>query len=534
MATPSPVFPVWAARRHREKHGERQPVNRQHLILALVAVFVIICIVVFSTRLMGPPGAPARVAVADNRDYFPVVHNLIAGARQSIDVILYQSRFYFQYPLSTSNTLISDLVDAKDRGVRVRVIFEIADWNFENSEDNRDVWNVLDQAGVETYFDPATTTSHSKLLVVDGRYSVVGSMNWSYYALDKNYEATAIIDSDRIARAFDAYFDKVLGTCSRTYALPVSYMTASEALAGTEGNVFVRDVADSGRYTAPDTVGTLYVGPLTVLVDEDALQEMLALDSLFFEHVRGDTLRMYGRVGKGDRHLVHAVDIEASGTRQAMAKNFAAERAGIKSLSVPKPALTWTASPRVTPIPNELYAPEVGKLIRGARRRIWVAMLDARYYEKAPGPPEEAALKEAKGAPPSLTNLMLADLQAAARRGVDVRLVIDTSRDGRMPPTKTAFLNMLEEAGGKVFEDPPDVTTHAKVMIVDDDFTVVGSTNWSQAAVEENNETAVVIESPEINSHYAEFIEADQGKGKAYEPVASQASPPTTSRPANP
>jgi len=202
-----------------------------------------------------------------------------------------------------------------------------------------------------------------------------------------------------------------------------------------------------------------------------------------------------------------------------MAKSFAAERTAMKSVSVPKPVLTWTSSPRVVPIPNELYAPEIGKLIRGAQRRIWVAMLDARYYETAPGPPEEAAQKKAKGAPPSLTNLMLEDLQAAARRGVDVRLVIDTSREGRMPPTKTAFLSMLKEAGGKVFEDPPDITTHAKVMIVDDDFTVVGSTNWSQPAVEENNETAVVIESPEVNKVYAAFIEADEAQGKPYEPA---------------
>jgi len=45
-------------------------------------------------------------------------------------------------------------------------------------------------------------------------------------------------------------------------------------------------------------------------------------------------------------------------------------------------------------------------------------------------------------------------------------------------------------------------------LIVDDDFTVVGSTNWSLPALEENNETAVVIESQDINRHYADFISA--------------------------
>jgi phosphatidylserine/phosphatidylglycerophosphate/cardiolipin synthase-like enzyme len=80
--------------------------------------------------------------------------------------------------------------------------------------------------------------------------------------------------------------------------------------------------------------------------------------------------------------------------------------------------------------------------------------------------------------------------------------------DGRVPETKAAFLARLREAGGKVYEDSPDVTTHAKVLIVDDDYTVVGSTNWSLPALEENNETAVVIESQDINGHYADFIAA--------------------------
>jgi phosphatidylserine/phosphatidylglycerophosphate/cardiolipin synthase-like enzyme len=169
------------------------------------------------------------------------------------------------------------------------------------------------------------------------------------------------------------------------------------------------------------------------------------------------------------------------------------------------------------PIPNDKYVPEVTRLIRSARKRVWVAMLDARYYETRPVPPDRDK-RRPKDAPPSLTNVLLADLQDAARRGVDVEVVCDMGRGGpgSVPNNKLAFLKKITEAGGKAYWDSPEVTTHAKIAIVDDDFTVIGSTNWSQPAVEDNNETAVVIESPEINQHYAGFIE--RVKGQAFDP----------------
>ena len=89
---------------------------------------------------------------------------------------------------------------------------------------------------------------------------------------------------------------------------------------------------------------------------------------------------------------------------------------------------------------------------------------------------------------------------------------------GRPPETKLDFLERLEAGGGTVFEDSPDVTTHAKLAIVDSDFVVIGSTNWSYHALEENNETAVIIESPELNAHYAAYIEAIIAEGKPFEP----------------
>jgi phosphatidylserine/phosphatidylglycerophosphate/cardiolipin synthase-like enzyme len=473
------------------------------LAIILAAVLSASCAGLMATR----PSVP-MVTTADGRDYFPVVHSLLPDAQRSIDVILYQSRFYFEYPLSASNILIADLADASERGVRVRVVLEIADWNYGNSEDNRDVRTLLKEAGVETYFDPIGTTSHSKLLVVDGIYSVVGSMNWSYYALEKNVEATAVIESEPVGKAFTDYFDGVVRTSTRDYALPLQEITAPDLPEARGEDVLVSDVVDSAAYSRADSVGWLHMGGVDVVVEDDALDETLALDSLFFEQARGDTVRVFGETDRTTRGLVRAYDLKAGDTYEAMTGAFTAERARLRSLSLSKPVLAWTAATDVAALPNEAYAPEVDKLIRGARERVWLALLDARYYETRPAYAESTPQMGPDGKElPSLSNALLADLVDAAGRGVDVRLVIDMGRGGTAPESKTAFLDRLRAAGGKVYEDSPDVTTHAKLMIVDDDFTVVGSTNWSQPALEENNETAAVIEARDINAHYAKLIE---------------------------
>jgi phosphatidylserine/phosphatidylglycerophosphate/cardiolipin synthase-like enzyme len=46
---------------------------------------------------------------------------------------------------------------------------------------------------------------------------------------------------------------------------------------------------------------------------------------------------------------------------------------------------------------------------------------------------------------------------------------------------------------------------------------VVGSTNWSYFAFEESNETSVVIKSPELNRHYADYVERIIDAGTPYE-----------------
>lgn len=490
--------------------------TRRNTLAAVVIVACILAATVLYLRVMGPSvGAPARVAPADNRDYFPLVHELLTAAEHSVDVILYQSRFYFHYPGSWSNTLISDLADASDRGVRVRVVIEQADWNVDNSEGNRDVWNVLTGGKIEILYDPVERTSHSKLLIIDDRYVVIGSTNWSHYSLDVNAEANVVIDSEKVARAFRRYFDRTVESSGGPYVPAYEVISAAQIDHWGERYALLKDVVDSSVYDPARNEGRIFFGDLVVTAVEGAVDEVLAVDSTFFAGMEGESLRVVARLEMEEDLVLSALDLERSNTVEAMVSAFEAERSDLRKAHFPKVEPAWMDAARVVAVPNEKYAAEVRKLISRAKRRIWIAILDARYYESTPA---TARRQRQPGDVASVSNLLLSDLIGAAAGGVDVRFVCDAGWSGRMPQSKTDFLERLNAGGGTVYIDSPDITTHAKVAIIDDDFTVVGSTNWSYHALEENNETAVIIESPEVNAHYAEFIESAIEGGAPFEP----------------
>jgi phosphatidylserine/phosphatidylglycerophosphate/cardiolipin synthase-like enzyme len=486
----------------------------KNVLVAIVVVVCIIAVTVVYLRMVAPTGARAKVAPADDRAYFAAVHDLLSSAERSVDVILYQTRIYFHYPVSKSNTMLSDLVEAADRGVHVRVVIEQADWNIGNSEENRDVWNVLRQRDIELYFDPADQTSHSKLVIVDGKYVILGSTNWSHYALDSNNEANVVIDSRKVAGAFEDYFGSIVARSTTAYHPAYDYIGAAEVEGWGERYALVRDVADSGRYDPQVPEGRVYFGDLLVTVRERPLEEIMAVDSMFFASIAGDTVRVVGSVRREGATTLEAIDLERGNTLAVMAQAFEVERARIKKATFDRSRLEWVDAARVVPVPNDKYAQEVRKLINKAKSRIWIALLDARYYDVTP---DTARRTRDPGAAPSLTNLLLSDLISAAAEGVEVKLVCDMGWGGSPPETKLDFLERLRAGGGSVYEDSRDVTTHAKIVVVDDDFVVIGSTNWSYHALEENNETAVIIESPELNAHYADYIKAVIDAGKPFE-----------------
>lgn len=126
------------------------------------------------------------------------------------------------------------------------------------------------------------------------------------------------------------------------------------------------------------------------------------------------------------------------------------------------------------------------KAISGAKRRVW---LQTPYFL-----PSDALLKA---------------LQSAALAGVDVRVMLPRHTDSTL--STYASQSYIEEcllAGIKILLYEPGML-HAKVLLIDDDFLTLGSTNFDFRSFEHNFEENVVIYSAEATSLMARAFTDD-------------------------
>ncbi|MGC8976248.1 MAG: phospholipase D-like domain-containing protein [Candidatus Ratteibacteria bacterium] len=147
-----------------------------------------------------------------NEKYGTNVLNFIKNAEKSIYLIMFQTGYYPKYGESISNQILREIINANKRGVKVEVILELTKLK-DVREKNFETAKFLAENGIKVYFDSENKTTHSKLLIIDGKYVFIGSHNWNYYSLEKNNETSVLIESEEIANFFIQYFNQLKKEC---------------------------------------------------------------------------------------------------------------------------------------------------------------------------------------------------------------------------------------------------------------------------------------------------------------------------------
>ena len=161
-------------------------------------------------------GLPAEdVQLVMDIQYFQVARKMIQEAKHSIQVMMFEMGYYDRNPNTPSNLLIRELVSAKKRGVKVEVILEVREGEDRTAKRNRHTGKILSDGGVEVIYDSLLKTTHAKCMVVDGKLTLLGSTNWTYYALTSNNEASVLVRSKELAKTLLEYFDRVKTTGSK-------------------------------------------------------------------------------------------------------------------------------------------------------------------------------------------------------------------------------------------------------------------------------------------------------------------------------
>lgn len=180
------------------------------------AVSVLLFILLSTFYLPPAFGLPAEdVQLVTDARYVQVAQKMIQEAKASIQVMMFEMGYYDEHPNTPSNLLIKELIHAKKRGVKVEVILEVREGEDRTTKRNRHTGKILSEGGVEVIYDTPSKTTHTKLMVVDGQLTLLGSTNWTYYALTYNHEAAVLIRSKEVAKELTDYFNRVKATGSK-------------------------------------------------------------------------------------------------------------------------------------------------------------------------------------------------------------------------------------------------------------------------------------------------------------------------------
>jgi cardiolipin synthase len=109
-------------------------------------------------------------------------------------------------------------------------------------------------------------------------------------------------------------------------------------------------------------------------------------------------------------------------------------------------------------------------------------------------------------------------LIAAARRGVDVRLLLPSRSDsGPALAVQHSHYEELLRAGVKIYERD-DGILHSKTMVIDQVWSIVGSSNFDHRSVLFNDEVDAVVLGKETGQRLADDFEADLQHAQAIDP----------------
>ncbi|RLE85869.1 MAG: hypothetical protein DRJ41_00330 [Thermoprotei archaeon] len=158
-----------------------------------------------SYRMSIPESIPEKVALLPDEDYYDIVKKLLERANKSIYVIMYVIKYDPKELDDPVNILLDTILRAKERGVKVKIITDDATY-----KSYKDTVSYMLSKGVELLLDESGgVRTHTKMVIVDEEYMVVGSHNWTESALSYNHEYSILIRSTELAKKAASYFERI-------------------------------------------------------------------------------------------------------------------------------------------------------------------------------------------------------------------------------------------------------------------------------------------------------------------------------------
>lgn len=145
--------------------------------------------------------------------------------------------------------------------------------------------------------------------------------------------------------------------------------------------------------------------------------------------------------------------------------------------------------PLITQPGHPTYLSYVPSLLAAAQEEVLVALSDLRLYQEG-------------GTQPLLDGLV-----EAAQRGLEVRVLFERRGDRGPTGEQLAAFQYLSRRGVETRWDDPEVTLHAKFLVIDRRVLVVGSSHWTYSALTDSVQVDLVLHCPGLAALAADFFE---------------------------
>ena len=138
------------------------------------------------------------ITVISGRDYPKQVRPLIERAKNTIDIVVFDWRWYPQDPGASCQLFNQTIIRAARRGVKIRAI-----------ANNNQIINILRLEGCEAAKLRTAKRVHCKLMIIDNQIVIMGSHNFTQSAFQKNLELSVIINEGTTRDTFSSFFNNI-------------------------------------------------------------------------------------------------------------------------------------------------------------------------------------------------------------------------------------------------------------------------------------------------------------------------------------
>ncbi len=161
-----------------------------------------------------PQGDPLEFA--PNAQYLTRAVQVIQTAKKRLDIIQFETTSYQANSGDVVEILVNAVLNAKKRGVTVRVLFD------NEISNNQLLVDKFKAVGIAASLDSPSLRTHAKI-VYSEQGAVIGSTNWSWSSIAKNNETNVLVRDPTALTALGTYINTLMVKSSS----PVSIKTST-------------------------------------------------------------------------------------------------------------------------------------------------------------------------------------------------------------------------------------------------------------------------------------------------------------------